>query len=137
MDGKQLPKIFIVGGGFAGLAAAKALAGARAEITLIDRRNHHVSQKLAPPVGKVLGVVDTQKQLDEVTAALQKAGFAKVAAIKGEDGVNLLERVEGFFFSDAEERVLARHIDELNAGHFVFAVAASGDRVNDMAEIAS
>jgi hypothetical protein len=68
-------------------------------------------QKLAPPLGKVLGVVDTQKQLDEVTAALQKAGFPKITAVKGEDGVNLLERVEGFFFSDAEERVLARHID--------------------------
>src|SRR6478752_2647844 len=46
MDGKQLPKVFIVGGGFAGLAAAKALASARAEITLIDRRNHHVFQPL-------------------------------------------------------------------------------------------
>jgi len=94
-------------------------------------------QTLAAPLGKVLGVVDTQKQLAEVTAALQKAGFSKVTAVKGEDGVNLLERVEGFFFSDAEERVLARHIDELKAGHFVFAVVASGDRVNDMAEIAS
>jgi len=94
-------------------------------------------QKLAPPLGKVLGVVDTQKQLDEVTAALQNAGFPKITAVKGDDGVNLLERLEGFFFSDAEERVLARHIDELKAGHFVFAVAASGDRVNDMAEIAS
>jgi len=46
MDGKQLPKVFIVGGGFGGLAAAKALAAARAEITLIDRRNHHVFQPL-------------------------------------------------------------------------------------------
>ena len=96
-----------------------------------------IGQKLAPPIGKVLGVVDTQKQLDEVAAALQKAGFAKVTAIKGNDGVNLLERIEGFFFSDAEERVLARHINELKAGHFVFAVAASSDRVNEMAEIAS
>lgn len=94
-------------------------------------------QKLAPPLGKVLGVVDTQKQLNEVTTALQAAGFAKVTAIKGEDGVNLLERLEGFFFSDAEERVLARHIDELKAGHFIFAVAVPGDRVNEMAEIAS
>src|SRR4029078_7877884 len=94
-------------------------------------------QKLAPPLGKVLGVVDTQKQLDEVTTALQKAGFPKVTAVKGEDGINLLERFEGFFFSDAEEPVLMRHIDELKAGHFIFAVVASGDRVNEMAEIAS
>src|SRR6187431_2975975 len=46
MDGKQLPKVFIVGGGFGGLAAAKALAAARAEITVFDRRNHHVFQPL-------------------------------------------------------------------------------------------
>jgi NADH dehydrogenase len=46
MDGKQLPKVFIVGGGFGGLAAAKALASTRSEITLIDRRNHHVFQPL-------------------------------------------------------------------------------------------
>lgn len=41
-----LPRVFIVGGGFAGLAAARALAGAPAEVTLIDRRNHHVFQPL-------------------------------------------------------------------------------------------
>ena len=42
----QLPRVFIVGGGFAGLAAAKALDGARAEVTIVDRRNHHVFQPL-------------------------------------------------------------------------------------------
>ncbi|HWL93576.1 MAG TPA: NAD(P)/FAD-dependent oxidoreductase [Phycisphaerae bacterium] len=40
------PTVLIVGGGFAGLAAAKALAGAPVEITLFDRRNHHVFQPL-------------------------------------------------------------------------------------------
>jgi NADH dehydrogenase len=40
------PKVFIVGGGFAGIAAAKALAGAPVTVTLIDRRNHHVFQPL-------------------------------------------------------------------------------------------
>jgi NADH dehydrogenase len=40
------PKVFIVGGGFAGIAAAKALAGAPVEVRLIDRRNHHVFQPL-------------------------------------------------------------------------------------------
>jgi NADH:ubiquinone reductase (H+-translocating) len=46
MDSKPLPRVFIVGGGFAGLAAAKALDGAPVEATLIDRRNHHVFQPL-------------------------------------------------------------------------------------------
>ena len=40
------PHVCIVGGGFAGLAAAKALAGAPVDVTVIDRRNHHVFQPL-------------------------------------------------------------------------------------------
>jgi NADH dehydrogenase len=40
------PRIVIVGGGFGGLAAAKALVDAPAEITIVDRRNHHLFQPL-------------------------------------------------------------------------------------------
>jgi NADH dehydrogenase len=39
-------KIIIVGGGFGGLAAAKALKHTPAQIILIDRTNHHVFQPL-------------------------------------------------------------------------------------------
>jgi NADH dehydrogenase len=39
-------RVVIVGGGFAGLAAAHALRHADAEIVLIDRRNHHIFQPL-------------------------------------------------------------------------------------------
>src|SRR5438552_2997446 len=42
----HVPHIVIVGGGFGGLAAAKALAKAPAHVTLIDRNNHHVFQPL-------------------------------------------------------------------------------------------
>jgi NADH dehydrogenase len=41
-----LPHVIIIGGGFAGLAAARALDGAPARVTLLDRRNHHVFQPL-------------------------------------------------------------------------------------------
>ena len=40
------PRIVIVGGGFGGLAAAKALKNTPAEIILIDRANHHLFQPL-------------------------------------------------------------------------------------------
>ncbi len=40
------PKIIIVGGGFGGLAAAKALRKAPAQVVLIDRTNHHLFQPL-------------------------------------------------------------------------------------------
>jgi NADH:ubiquinone reductase (H+-translocating) len=46
MDRSDAVKVFIVGGGFAGVAAAKALAGAPVQVTLLDRRNHHVFQPL-------------------------------------------------------------------------------------------
>ncbi|MGH9174401.1 MAG: FAD-dependent oxidoreductase, partial [Vicinamibacterales bacterium] len=38
MTSQPLARVFIVGGGFAGLAAAKALAGAPVDVTVIDRR---------------------------------------------------------------------------------------------------
>jgi NADH:ubiquinone reductase (H+-translocating) len=40
------PRIIIVGAGFGGLAAAKALKKTQAEVVLIDRTNHHVFQPL-------------------------------------------------------------------------------------------
>lgn len=46
-NGELKKRIVIVGGGFAGLAAARRLAKQRqVEITLIDRRNHHLFQPL-------------------------------------------------------------------------------------------
>ena len=40
------PQVVIVGGGFAGLEAAKGLAGAPVDVTLVDRTNHHLFQPL-------------------------------------------------------------------------------------------
>lgn len=40
------PSIVIVGGGFAGLAAARALRRADVDVTIVDRHNHHVFQPL-------------------------------------------------------------------------------------------
>src|SRR5215472_3348757 len=39
-------RVVIIGGGFAGIAAAHALRHADAEVLLIDRRNHHIFQPL-------------------------------------------------------------------------------------------
>jgi NADH dehydrogenase len=77
----QPPRVFIVGGGFAGLAAAKALADAPVEVTVVDRRNHHVFQPLLYQVATaslspadisapIRSVLRNQKNCDVVLAEI-------------------------------------------------------------------
>jgi len=40
------PHVVIIGGGFGGISAAKALGNAKVRVTIIDRRNHHLFQPL-------------------------------------------------------------------------------------------
>src|SRR5215469_14987719 len=40
------PRVVIVGGGFGGVAAVRALKHCDADVVLIDRRNHHIFQPL-------------------------------------------------------------------------------------------
>jgi NADH:ubiquinone reductase (H+-translocating) len=43
---EKLPRVVIIGGGFGGLYAARALRNAPVRVTLIDRRNYHLFQPL-------------------------------------------------------------------------------------------
>lgn len=43
---KSRPRVVILGGGFGGLTAARALRGTPVDVTLIDRQNHHLFQPL-------------------------------------------------------------------------------------------
>src|SRR5580704_5668659 len=43
---RKQKRVVIIGGGFAGIAAAHALRHSDAEVVLIDRRNHHIFQPL-------------------------------------------------------------------------------------------
>src|SRR5246500_6044326 len=43
---QQRKRVVIVGAGFAGIAAARALRHADVDVVLIDRRNHHIFQPL-------------------------------------------------------------------------------------------
>jgi NADH dehydrogenase len=77
----NVPKVVIIGGGFGGLAAARVLAKAPVEITLIDKSNHHLFQPLlyqvataglspadiAKPIRSILrGQKNVQVVMDEV-----------------------------------------------------------------------
>ena len=46
MAQKSAPHVVIIGGGFGGLEAARALAGAPVRVTLIDHHNYHLFQPL-------------------------------------------------------------------------------------------
>lgn len=50
----KAPRVVIVGGGFAGIAAALGLKYARAQVTLIDRHNYHLFQPLLYQVATAL-----------------------------------------------------------------------------------
>src|SRR5438046_5040176 len=42
----RIPRVVIVGAGFGGLEAAKRLARHPVDVTIVDRRNHHLFQPL-------------------------------------------------------------------------------------------
>src|SRR5262249_55415326 len=88
-------------------------------------------QTLSVPSGKVVGTADTRAIFDDVVQALKARGFEKIEALSGQEGVNLLERIHTFFFSDMEDRMLAHHIEDLKADYIVMLIEAPTDRVNE------
>jgi NADH:ubiquinone reductase (H+-translocating) len=76
-------RVLIIGGGFAGIAAARALKRANVEITLVDRRNHHIFQPLLYQVATaVLSPSDIAAPIRQLEAK-QKNLSVLLAEIKG------------------------------------------------------
>src|SRR5436190_7653240 len=46
MSGHARPRVVIIGGGFGGLYAARALKQEAVDVTVVDRTNHHLFQPL-------------------------------------------------------------------------------------------
>lgn len=91
------PHVVVIGAGFGGMAATRALANAPVEVTLIDRRNHHLFQPLlyqvataalspADIAGPVRTMVRNQPNcrvmLDEVTGVDRDARLVHLASGK-------------------------------------------------------
>lgn len=89
------------------------------------------------PTGKLVGIADTRAVFDEAAQALHAGGFAKIEALSGQEGVNLLERIHTFFLSDMEDRMLTNHIEELKADHIIMLIETPAGRVNEAVRIAS
>jgi hypothetical protein len=94
-------------------------------------------QTLSVPRGKVVGIANTRALFDEAVQALKAGGFEEIEALWGQEGVNLLERIHTFFFSDMEDRMLSNHIEELKADHIIMLIETPTDRVDEAVRIAS
>jgi NADH dehydrogenase len=79
------PHVVIIGGGFAGIAAAKALRHCEADVTIIDRRNHHIFQPLLYQVATaVLAPADVAAPIRQLSAR-QKNVSVLLAEVMGVD----------------------------------------------------
>src|ERR1700675_650987 len=124
------PKIIIGGGGFAGLAAAKALRKTPAKVDLIDRTNHHVFQPLLYQVAT--SVLTPSQIATPIRSVLRNQKNTTV--IMGEvTGVDKDQKC--VFFSDADRQnvpiaydylVLATGASHSYFGHNEFAEYAPG-----------
>src|SRR5947208_5918059 len=103
------PHIVIVGAGFGGLAAAHGLAGAAADVTVIDRRNYHLFQPLLYQVATA-GLSPAQIA-SPIRAILRRASNVRV----------LLGRVIGV---DKERRTVMLEDRTLAYDHLVLATGA-------------
>jgi len=104
-----LSRVVIVGGGFAGLNAAQALAGAPVAVTLVDRRNHHLFQPLLYQVA---------------TAALNPSDIAipiRRILRNQKNAEVLLAEATGI---DLRERVLVHDAGEILYDHLIVATGA-------------
>src|SRR3954466_782911 len=114
---RERKRIVIIGGGFAGIAAAHALRQADAEVVLIDRRNHHIFQPLLYQVATAL------LSPAEIAAPLRQlaARQANLDVLLGEaTGVDLRSRTLTVSRLGGDSRVLP----------FDFLVVATGMQPN-------
>jgi NADH dehydrogenase len=96
MTAASKSQVVIIGGGFAGLNAAKQLKGAEVEVTVVDQHNHHVFQPLlyqvataslspADIAGPIRGILRTQENLRVILAEVTSVDLDRRVVQMGSD----------------------------------------------------
>ena len=101
------PRVVVIGAGFAGINAAKALAKGPVDVTVVDRKNHHTFQPLLYQVA--LAVLSPAEIASPVRTVLRRSHNTEV----------LLGEVIGF---DLEKRLV--RLDDLDLPYDYLIVAA-------------
>jgi len=94
---KSLHRVVIVGGGFGGIEVAKKLRGKPVEVTVVDRRNHHLFQPLLYEVATGgLSPADVATPIRGILSGQGNAGLL-MAEVMGFDveGRRVLEATSG------------------------------------------
>lgn len=126
----ETPRVVIVGGGFGGLAAAKALANTPAEVILVDRTNHHLFQ---PLLYQVATSVLTPGQISSPIREVLRKQRNTIVILGEVTGVNKEKRCVFVNLSDRagvpiryDYLVLATGVTHSYFGHDEFAKFAPG-----------
>src|SRR5215471_15734840 len=108
----MVPRLIIVGGGFGGLSAARALRGAALRVTLIDRRNYHLFRPMLYQVATGL------LSADEISGPLR-------SILSHQENIDvLLDEVTGI---SPEQRIV--HLKHRDLA-YDFLILATGIRYN-------
>jgi NADH:ubiquinone reductase (H+-translocating) len=122
----SLPHVLIIGGGFGGLSAAKALQHAAVRVTLIDRHNHHLFQPLLYQVATA--TLSPGDIASPIRWILRRARNVRVllADVRGIDLQARQVRLEDQSTIDYDYLILATGASHTYFGHDNWADAAPG-----------